>query len=60
MMQMTFIVAQKFGTTPFDVMSRDLDWVIMVVNHFLERDSAKQENSALSEKERDKDFWSAL
>ncbi len=57
---MTFTFAQKLGTTPFDIMAQDLDWVIMVINHYLGRAETNNANESLSEKDRDRDFWSAL
>lgn len=50
--------------SPFDVMSQDLEHVIMVVNFLL--DSATEHKThddngkILNEKEQDKAFWSAL
>lgn len=60
-MKTTFLVAQNLAVSPFEVMSQDLEFVIMVVNFLL--DSAtehKTHDKTISEKEKDRDFWSAL
>lgn len=60
-MKTTFLVAQNLAVSPFEVMSQNLDFVIMVVNYLL--DSAtehKTHDKEISEKEKDRDFWSAL
>ena len=60
-MKTTFLVAQNLAVSPFEVMSQDLEYVIMVVNYLL--DSAnehKTQDKGMTEKEKDKDFWSAL
>ena len=60
-MKTTFLVAQNLAVSPFEVMSQDLECVIMVVNYLL--DSAteyKTRGKGTNEKEKDKDFWSAL
>ena len=60
-MKTTFLVAQNLAVSPFEVMSQDLEFVIMVVNFLL--DSAtehKAHDKIVNEKEKDRDFWSAL
>lgn len=60
-MKTTFLVAQNLAVSPFEVMSQDLEFVIMVVNYLL--DSAiehKTQDKETTEKEKDRDFWSAL
>lgn len=63
-MKTTFLVAQNLAVSPFEVMSQDLEYVIMVVNYLLdiarEHNPRDNEKVATTEKERDKDFWSAL
>jgi hypothetical protein len=61
-MRTTFLIAQRLGVSPFDIMEQDLEWVIMVVNYILQSVENKHENSpkVLSEKEADEGFWSAL
>jgi hypothetical protein len=63
-MQTTFILAGNFGVTPFDIMRQDLDEVILIVNYLSERGKAsKADNniqSTITEKEQDKQFWSAF
>jgi hypothetical protein len=45
-------------------MAQDIEAVIMVVNYFLdcneEKQTNKENNNSLTEKERDSEFWSAL
>lgn len=63
-MGLTFIIAEKLGVSPFNIMAQDLEEVIMVVNYMI--DSAEETNTntttenALTEKEQDRAFWSAL
>lgn len=60
-MKTTFLVAQNLAVSPFEVMSQDLEFVIMVVNFLL--DSAtehKTHDKGMTEKEKDRDFWSAM
>jgi hypothetical protein len=61
-MKTTFLIAQNLAVSPFEVMSQDLEFVIMVVNFLL--DSATEHKThadeGTSEKEKDKAFWSAL
>ena len=63
-MKTTFILAQKLGVSPFDIMAQDIDAVIMVVNYLI--DSGAKSNAddysrnTLTEKEQDKAFWAAL
>lgn len=60
-METTFILAQKLNVSPFEIMAQEIDAVIMVVNYYLDCNEAKNNTSeSLPEKERDKDFWSAL
>jgi hypothetical protein len=65
-MKTTFILAGNFGVTPFDIMRQDLDEVILIVNYLSERgrasktDNNTQSASAITEKEQDKEFWSAF
>ncbi len=63
-MQTTFILAGHFGVTPFEIMSQDLEMVIMVVNYLVDsgKANANDNNTSIigSEKERDKDFWACL
>lgn len=60
-MKTTFLVAQNLAVSPFEVMSQDMEFVIMVVNFMI--DSAtehKTQDKGVTEKEKDKAFWSAL
>jgi hypothetical protein len=62
-MRTTFLVAQNLAVSPFEVMSQDLEYVIMVVNYLI--DSATEHKTSIadegiSEKEKDRAFWSAL
>lgn len=60
-MRTTFLVAQNLAVSPFDVMAQDVDVVIMVINYFV--DSASGEDARgneMTEKEKDRAFWSAL
>jgi hypothetical protein len=63
-MQTTFILAGNFGVTPFEIMRQDLDEVILVINYLCESGrSDKADNntrSTITEKEQDKNFWSAF
>ena len=64
-MKTTFILAGNFGVTPFEIMSQDLEAVIMIVNYLCESGSAskqdKNKTTILTEKEQDKkSFLSAL
>jgi hypothetical protein len=63
-MKTTFILAGNFGVTPFEIMRQDMDEVILVINYLAESGKAsKTDNntqSTLTEKEQDKNFWSAF
>jgi hypothetical protein len=59
-MRTTFLVAQRLAVSPFEVMAQEIDAVIMVVNFLLDSASESKQQEGLSEKERDRDFWSAL
>jgi hypothetical protein len=60
-MQTTFILAGNFGVTPFEIMRQDLDEVIMIINYLSESGkTSKQPVNTITEKEQDKNFWSAL
>jgi hypothetical protein len=62
-MKTTFLVARNLAVSPFEVMSQDLEFVIMVVNFLLDcanESKTDEATDALSEKEKDRDFWSAL
>ena len=60
-MKTTFLVAQNLAVSPFDVMSQDLEFVIMVVNYLVDSASEhKTQDKGMTEKENDRDFWSAL
>lgn len=63
-MQTTFILAGNFGVTPFEIMRQDLDEVILVINYLAESGKASKADNktgnTITEKERDKNFWSAL
>jgi len=62
-MKTTFLVARSLAVSPFEVMAQDLDFVIMVVNFLLDsadENKTHDNNNVLSEKDKDKDFWSAL
>jgi hypothetical protein len=63
-MQTTFILAGNFGVTPFEIMRQDLDEVIMIVNYLSESGKASRTDNAaidtITEKEQDKNFWSAF
>lgn len=61
-MQTTFILAQHFGVTPFEIMAQEIDEVIMVINYLLiskDRNEHESKNE-ISEKEQDKSFWDCL
>lgn len=65
-MKTTFILAGNFGVTPFDIMRQDLDEVIMVVGYLSESGRASKAEAVtiaqntITEKEQDKNFWSAF
>ena len=63
-METTFILAEKFGVTPFEIMAQEIDEVILVINYFIDRnkEGGKYNNidNTLNEKEKDKDFWACL
>lgn len=60
-MKTTFLIAQNLAVSPFDVMSQDLEYVIMVINYLIEGAYEKHStDNVLSEKDKDRDFWSAL
>ena len=63
-METTFILAQKFGVTPFEIMAQDLDEVILVINFILDSNSRNRNDnnfgSTTNEKEQAKDFWACL
>jgi hypothetical protein len=62
-MKTTFLIAQNLAVSPFEVMSQDLEFVIMVVNFIIDSATESRTRSngeILSEKEKDRDFWSAL
>lgn len=62
-MRTTFIIAQKLCVSPFEVMAQDIEHVIMIANFLIESasESNTHDNTVVStEKEKDKDFWSAL
>jgi hypothetical protein len=63
-MKTTFILAGNFNVTPFEIMRQDLDEVILIVNYLCDSGKASAADvntqSALTEKEQDKNFWSAF
>ena len=63
-MKTTFILAGNFGVTPFEIMRQDLDEVILIVNYLSESGrseaAAGNNKSTITEKEQDKNFWSAF
>lgn len=62
-MKTTFLVAQNLAVSPFEVMSQDLEYVIMVVNFLLDSANEHKAHSGgegISEKDKDRAFWSAL
>ena len=63
-MKTTFILAQKLGVSPFEIMAQDIDAVIMVVNYLVdssaESNAEKDSHNTFNEKEQDKAFWAAL
>lgn len=62
-MKTTFILAQKFHVTPFEIMAQDIDAVIMVINYYIEeahQGGNIEVDTTKNEKEQDKDFWACL
>lgn len=61
-MRTTFLIARNLAVSPFEIMAQDLEHVIMVVNFIIDSASEDKthESEILSEKEKDRDFWSAL
>ena len=60
-MKTTFLVARNLAVSPFEVMSQDLEFVIMVVNFLLDSATGnKTQDKEQTEKEKDRAFWSAL
>lgn len=56
-----------FNVIPFEILKQDKDEVIMLINYMCEKgerkeSSANEDSSAneKTEKEKDRDFWSAL
>lgn len=35
-METTFTLASRFGVTPFVILNEDVDYVIMVINHYID------------------------
>ncbi len=60
-MDFTFELSKMFSVLPFEILKQDKDEVIMLINYMSEK-GAKKESSAngKTEKEKDRDFWSAL
>ena len=63
-MQTTFILAGNFNVTPFEIMRQDIEEVIMIINYLADKGKASKAGfnayNVLTEKEQDKNFWSAL
>lgn len=63
-MQTTFILAGNFNVTPFEIMRQDIEEVIMIINYLADKGKASKAefnaHNVLTEKEQDKNFWSAL
>ncbi len=62
-MKTTFLVARNLAVSPFEVMSQDLEYVIMVVNFLVEsanEHKAQSNSEGLTEKQKDRNFWSAI
>ena len=58
-MKTTFLVAQNLDVSPFEVMSQDLEFVIMVVNFLLDSATERKTPTAdkvISEKEKDNEY----
>lgn len=49
-----------FNVLPFEILKQDKDEVIMLINYMGEKGEANTTAKETTEKERDKDFWSAL
>ena len=62
-METTFTLSKFFNITPFELFEKDVDAVIMVINHFIAK-GEKQDNTPptemLSEREESAAFWAAL
>jgi len=61
-MKTTFILAQHFNVTPFEIMAQEIDAVIMVVNYLIDSGNAsdKNVNNTINEREQDAQFWACL
>ena len=59
-MDFTFELSKMFNVLPFEILKQDKDEVIMLINYMSEKGEAKTTARQRTEKERDKDFWSAL
>lgn len=60
-MRTTFLVAQNLAVSPFEVMAQDVEYVIMVVNFMIDSANGhKTHDKGMNDKEKDRDFWSAL
>ena len=62
-MKTTFILAEKFKVTPFEIMAQEIDAVIMVINHFItsaENNGRGVVETTINEKEQAKDFWACM
>lgn len=60
MMDLTAEIAKIYNTTPFDVLEREADHVIMVINYVVEKseDSPKKANNKPKASSRKNDgFW---
>jgi hypothetical protein len=60
-MDFTFELSKMFNVLPFEIFKQDKDEVIMLINYMSEKGETKESMpNRRTEKEQDKDFWSAL
>jgi hypothetical protein len=58
----TFTLAKHFNMTPFDLFEKDVDAVIMIINHFIAKGEKQGDapTAATNEREESAAFWAAL
>jgi hypothetical protein len=65
-MDFTAELSKLYNVTPFEIFKQDKDNVIMLINYFIEKGRNKGDGQGVasisnaSEKEQDRQFWSAL
>jgi hypothetical protein len=62
-MDFTFELSKMFNVLPFEIFKQDKDEVIMLINYMSEKGERKESSANRetgTEKEKDRDFWSAL